>query len=164
MLLAAYDWLSEMKMCIVNSKNVNVMKMKMISNSTKTNLVRFGAAFLILFSSFSTVSAQKATQIGEPHVSIRYAGSVDDKAQFQFDLVSDNEEDYLLAIQEFDGTILYKEKIERRTFTRKFVWNNADINSTKLVFSITGMKSKKTQVFEVNAKVRTVQDVEITKL
>ena len=99
-----------------------------------------------------------------PVFSIRYVGAVNDRAQFQVDMVNQNEETYLLTIQDEAGMYLYKEKINVKTFTKKFEWQNEDLHANKLVFTVTGLKSKKTQVFEVNTEVRTVRDVVISKL
>lgn len=140
------------------------MKKQSISNSTKATLAKFSAAILLWMGSLSPVSAQQAAEPGQPFVSIKHIGSIDERTQFQFDLVTDSDEGYLFSVQEHDGTILYREKIDARSFTRKFAWNNLDINSSKLIFSITGLKTKKTQVFEVKKQLRTIEDVVINKL
>lgn len=125
--------------------------------------MRFGVAALLLAGSF-THSFASPVKGDEPFVNIKYVGLVDQRAQFQFDMVTDNDENYIVAIQAEDGTVLYKEKVAKKIFTKKFEWNNGDLNASKLVFTVTGEKSKKTQVFEVNTEVRTVHDVVITKL
>lgn len=139
------------------------MKKQFVSNSTKASIVRFGAAILLMMS-LSNGYANPVTKGEEPFVNVKYVGVVDERTQFQLDLVNDNEESYFLTVQEDDGTVLYKEKISRKIFTKKFEWSNLDNNSSKLIFTVTGEKSKKAQVFEVNAQVRTVQDVVITKM
>jgi hypothetical protein len=131
--------------------------------STKASVVRFGAAFLLLLN-LSTASANGVNKGEEPFVAVKYVGLVEQRAQFQVDLINDNEEAYLLTVQEEDGSVLYREKITRKIFSKKFEWNNLDHNSSKLVFTVTGEKSKKAQVFEVASQVRTVQDVVVTKM
>ena len=131
--------------------------------STRASVVRFGAAIFLLFN-LSTASATTLTKNEEPFVAIKYVGQVEQRAQFQLDLINDNDENLYLTVQEEDGSVLYKEKVAKKVFTKKFEWNNTDHNSSKLVFTITGEKSKKAQVFEVNSQVRTVQDVVVTKL
>lgn len=139
------------------------MKKQFVSNSTRVNLVKLSMAVALLMN-LSTASAQSITNEDEPSVTVKYTGLVEEKAQFQFDFANDSEQAYLLIIQEEDGTVLYKEKIDRKAFTKKFLWDNGNINSTKLLFSVTGLKSKKTQAFEVNTAFRTIQDVVINKL
>ena len=114
--------------------------------------------------SLTQASAQTAAEDTDPFVNISYAGTVKNQAQFQFDMVNDNAESYILVIQGEDGLVLYKEKIDKRTFTKKFVLDNNELQTAKLVFSVTGLKSKKTQTYEVTPQVRTVQDVVISKL
>jgi hypothetical protein len=139
-----------------------VMTMKKQNVSTRATLIRFGAAVLLFFS--LQASAHPFNGGGEPNVTIRYNGQVQDRIQFQVDLVSDNEETYLLQIQEPEGAVLYREKISKKAFTKKFEWYNGDTGSNTLIFTFTGLKSKKTQSFEVNTEVRTVNDVVINKL
>lgn len=139
------------------------MKKQFVSNNKRSIVTRFGFAVL-LFLSLSQSFAQTAVKDEEPFVAVKYIGAVENKAQFQVDVVNDNDEAYLLAIQAQDGTVLYKEKIAKKIFTKKFEWNNEESSSPKLVFTVTGERSKKSQVFEVNTQVRTVQDVVINKL
>jgi hypothetical protein len=139
------------------------MKAQFVSNSTRVNLVKLSMAVALLLN-LSTGSAQSITNEDEPSINIKYTGLVEDKAQFQFDFANDSEQAFLLTIQEEDGVVLYKEKIDRKSFTKRFLWDKGSINASKLIFSVTGLKSKKTQAFEVNTEVRTIQDVVISKL
>ncbi|MBB1286657.1 hypothetical protein HRH25_19920 [Flavisolibacter sp. BT320] len=139
------------------------MKKQFVSKTVKASFVRFGAAAL-LFMNLTTASAQGVSEDTDPFVNISYAGTVKSQVQFQFDMVNDNTESYLLTIQGDDGTVLYKEKIDKRTFTKKFALDNNENLTSKLVFSVTGLKSKKSQTYEVTPQVRTVQDVVISKL
>jgi len=139
------------------------MKNLFVSNSTRSSILRTGFAFLLLLN-LSSAFAHETPKGDEPFVSVKYAGSSEGMMQFQFDMVNDNDESYLLTIQDQDGLILYKEKVSKKVFTRKFAWNNNDFIPAKLIFSVTGDKSKTTQTYEVNTQVRTVRDVEISKL
>lgn len=139
------------------------MKKQVSSHSTKASFVRFGIAVLFLITQVQA-SANPLPKGDDPFLSIKYVGLVEDRSQFQLDFVNDNEETYLLQIMEQDGTILYKEKIDRRTFTKKFEWNNTDLNAHKLVFTVTGTKSRRSQTFEVNKTIKTIQDVIVTRL
>lgn len=139
------------------------MKTQFISNSTRSSILRYGFVFLLLLN-LSSAFASETPKGEEPFVSVKYAGSADGMMQFQFDMVNDNDESYLLTIQDLEGTVLYKEKVSKKIFTRKFAWNNAEFTPAKLIFTITGNKSKTTHAYEVNTQVRTVRDVEINKL
>ena len=138
------------------------MKKQFVFSSTRNALVRFGFAALLFLN--TTISFAGGGKGDDPFVSVRYVGAVQERAQFQVDFINDNEEAYLLSIQDEFGTYLYKEKITTRNFTKKFEWLNEGMNANKLVFSVTGLKSKKTQVFEVATEVRTVRDVVVSKL
>jgi hypothetical protein len=139
------------------------MKKQLISKSVKASFLKVSAAALLVMN-LTQASAKTATGDTDPFVNIAYAGTVKNQVQFQFDMVNDNDEQYLLVIQGDDGLVLYKEKIDKRTFTKKFALDNNDLQTSKLVFSVTGLKSKKSQTYEVKPQVRTVQDVVISKL
>lgn len=139
------------------------MKKQVVSKRVKASFVRFGVAAL-LFMNLTPASAQAVAEESEPFINISYAGTAKNQAQFQFDMVNDNTESYMLTIQGDDGVVLYKEKIDKRTFTKKFALDNSEHQTSKLVFSVTGLKSKKTQTYEVIPQVRTVQDAIISKL
>jgi len=139
------------------------MKKQFVSNNTRKAMMRFGVAALLMMGSL-THSFATPTKGEEPFVNIKYVGVVDQRAQFQFDMITDNDEAYIVSIQGEDGTVLYKEKVAKKIFTKKFELNSGDLNSSKLLFTVTGEKTKKSQSFEVNAQVRTVQDVVVTKL
>lgn len=138
------------------------MKKQLISKNVKASFLKLSAAALLVMS--LTQASAKTEKDTDPFVNIAYAGTVKNQVQFQFDMVNDNAEDYLLVIQGDDGLVLYKEKIDKRTFTKKFALDNNDLQTSKLVFSVTGLKSKKSQTYEVKPQVRTVQDVVISKL
>jgi acetolactate synthase small subunit len=137
------------------------MKKQFVFSNARKALIRVSLA-TFLFTN-AAVAFAGGGKVEEPFVTVKYIGATDDRAQFQLDLIADGDETYLLAVQDETGTYLYKEKVNAKTLTKKFEWFNADINTSKLVFSVTGLKSKKTQVFEVNSEVRTVRDVVISK-
>lgn len=139
------------------------MKKQIISINTKKTLARLGLAALLLTGAATQSFAQPA-QADEPFVNIKYVGNVEQRAQFQVDMIADNDEAYTLSVQEQDGTVLYREKVTKKAFTKKFSWNNDELNVPKLLFVVTGEKSKKSFVYEVASQVRTVQDVVVTKL
>jgi hypothetical protein len=138
------------------------MKKQFVFSSTRNQITRFALAAVLFFN--ASLAFAGPGKEDEPFVKIRYTGVVEDRAQFQFDLVKDADETYLLTIQDEEGVYVYKEKINVRTFTKKFEWQNADLNSSKLKFTLTGLKSKKSQSYEVTSEVRTVRDVLVTKL
>lgn len=138
------------------------MKKQFVSNNTKQTLARLGLAALLLTGTAAHSFAQTAPK-EDPFFNIQYVGNTEQKVQFQVDMVADTDEPYTLSVQDQDGTVLYKERVTKRLFTKQFAWSNDDLNAPKLLFVITGERSKKSQVFEVASQVRTVQDMVVTK-
>lgn len=137
------------------------MKKQFVSNSTRTVFTRLGFAFLLFVTLQSF--AYPATEGEDPTIQIKYVGSVDERIRFQVDLANANEEAYLFSIQDEDGYVFYREKVDKKNYMKKFEWNKEDFNSTKLLFIVTRLKSKKSQLYEVNTYSRTTQEVFITK-
>jgi hypothetical protein len=138
------------------------MKKQFVFSSTRKALIRLSVAAVLFFNAATAFAGGDKND--EPVVNITYVGVVEDRAQFQFDLVTEGDDTYLLAIRDENGNYLYKEKIGAKTFTKKFQWLNGDPAASKLVITVTGLKSKKTQSFEINTEVRTVRDVVISKM
>lgn len=136
---------------------------KQFVNKTRSTVSRFGFAALFALA-FSNAFAQAPAKSEDPFLSIKYVRTVADKAQFQVDMVNDAAESYLFSIRTSEGVVLYQEKVTKKIFSKNFLWDNGELNASSLVFSLTGEKSKKSQEFEVNSVVRTINDVEITKL
>lgn len=136
---------------------------KQFVNNKRSTVARFGFAALFALG-LTQGFAQEGAKNEEPFLSIKYVRTVADKAQFQVDMVNDAAETYLFAIRTTDGVLLYEEKVTKKLFTKNFLWDNDEMKAASLVFSLTGEKSKKSQEFEVSPVVRTINDVEITKL
>ncbi len=137
------------------------MKKQFVFSSTKHVITRFALAAVLFFHASLAFAGPGNEE--EPFVKIRHTGVVENRAQFQLDLVNDADEAYLLTIQDQDGLFLYKEKISAKAFTKKFEWENGNENTGKLVFTLTGLKSKRSYSYEAASEVRTVRDVVITK-
>ena len=137
------------------------MKKQFVFSSTRKVVTRFALAAALFFN--ASLAFAGIGKGDEPFVKIQHTGLVENRAQFQVDLVNDADETYLLTIQDHEGTILYKERINAKTFTKRFEWENGDETVGKLIFTVTGLKTKKTYAYEANTEVRTVRDVVISK-
>ena len=113
------------------------MKKQFVFSSTRNALVRFGFAALLFMN--ATMAFANGGKGDEPFVDVKFIGANDNKTQFQVDMINDNDETYLLTIQDGEGMYLYKEKINAKTFTKKFALDNSEGPHTgKLVFTHTG--------------------------
>ena len=128
----------------------------------KAFVIRFAVPSLFVCA-FLPATAQSLKQ-SDPPLQVKYIGSLDEHPMFQVDFLNESEEIYFFSIKDPDGDVLYTEKIKDKKFSKKFKWVNTELNSDKLILSLSNEKGQKTQLFEMNTNFRSYQDVVITKL
>jgi hypothetical protein len=121
-------------------------------------------AAILMLGIIPAVSAQTSNKTNPAVVDIKYLGSVDNQPIFQVEFDNASQENIHVSITDEDGNVLYGEKFRDKKFSRKFKFEKSNSDPFKLKFTLTGDNAKLSQVFEVNTKVWTVQDVVITKL
>lgn len=62
------------------------------------------------------------------------------------------------------NTVLYKDVVKANNTTKKFLLNTEELGNVGLRFQITGRKSNKTVVYEVNRNARVVEDLVVNKV
>ena len=128
----------------------------------KAFIARFVVPSVFVFT-FLPTSAQSVKQ-SEPPLQVKYIGLLNEQPLFQVDFQNENGEAYTFAIKDQEGNVLYSEKIKDKKFSKKFKWENTELDTTKLILSLSSEKGQKTQLFEMNTNFRSYQDVVITKL
>ncbi|MGZ5191894.1 MAG: hypothetical protein ACXWCZ_12860 [Flavisolibacter sp.] len=139
--------------------------MKKQTLSKPGTLVRniFLAAILML-GIIPAVKAQDSNKSNASAVEIKYLGSVENQPIFQVVFENSKQENVHVSITDENGIELYGEKFRDKRFSKKFKFEKLDTDPFKLRFTLTSDNEKSSQVFEVNTKVWTVQDVVVTKL
>jgi hypothetical protein len=121
-------------------------------------------ASVLMLGIVTSVQAQDTNKSSASVVEIKYLGSVDNQPVFQVTFDNLKQENVNVSISDENGVELYGEKFREKRFSKKFKFEKLDTDPFKLRFTLTSDSEKLSQVFEVNTKVWTVQDVVITKL
>lgn len=127
--------------------------------TTRISIFLFAA--FIAFSSF-----KQPLRDGKPLLNtaqVKYIGSFDEKSFFQVQVQNEGGEKFSLTIKDENGTPIYNDVFNDKKFDKKFQFAKLNENA-KLTFIIRTIKDQQTQTFEVNASVRVIEDVVITKL
>ena len=121
-------------------------------------------ASVLMLGIVTSAKAQDTNKSNASVVEIKYLGSVGNQPIFQVAFDNLKQENVQVSITDENGVELYGEKFKDKRFSKKFKFEKLDTDPFKLRFTLTSDSEKLSQVFEVNTKVWTVQDVVITKL
>jgi hypothetical protein len=126
-----------------------------------------GKLFIALLASLLmtgiAASAQNATE--NPVVSdvvVKHQGSIGNKEYFSVKVPNENGEKFSIKVKDADGSVIFHDIFNVKNFERSFQFEKL-ADRSKLTFVIRTLKDNKEQVFEINSKVFTIEQVEITK-
>jgi hypothetical protein len=134
--------------------------MKRIFRNNRLVVVAFFTVF-----SLGTATTATANDKYDLPVELKFIGSVKDQPLFQLSFASSAlENEFTITIRDEEGNSLYSENIKGENFSKKFLLNNEGFGDELLRFEITGRKTNKTVVFEVNSQSRQVEEMLVSKL
>lgn len=105
-----------------------------------------------------------AQPFGDPIVkaaSVKHISTTTDKIVFQLSLDNETGEKFSVSIKDMAGMTLFQEIYSEKKFEKRFVFNKSE-NIGKLTFVLRSIKDNQTQVFEINAITRLVENVDVT--
>jgi hypothetical protein len=116
--------------------------------------------------SFTSVNAGKIPDsISNLPVELSYMGTVNDQPLFQLNFSgSEEENEFNITIIDENGYVFYNENLKGAKFSKQFIFNAEDLSTAKIHFEITGKKSGKTVVYNINRQTKTIEEINITKL
>jgi hypothetical protein len=122
------------------------------------------AAVLVAAPSFAKVTRHIEILSASSQATVKYAGTSSDNALL-FDVTLDNPaaEKFTVTITTKDGDVLFTKDFSDKTFSKKFkLVKSDDISSYN--FKITSANKSLEQTFVVDATVKTIDSVVVTKL
>ncbi|MFM6924319.1 MAG: hypothetical protein ACKOU7_02380 [Ferruginibacter sp.] len=116
--------------------------------------------------SFTSVFANKTPDSASSlPVELNYMGVVKNQPLFQLNFSgSEEESEFNITIVDENGYVFYNENVKGGKFTKQFLFNAEDLSASKIHFEITGKKSGKTVVYNINRKTKVIEEINITKL
>jgi len=94
---------------------------------------------------------------------LKFIGNIENQPVFELAFTNADESEYTVIVRDEYNTVLYRDNVKGNA-TKKFMLNIEDLGNTGVQFEITGKKSDKTVIYEVNKKSRFIEDVVINKM
>ncbi len=80
---------------------------------------------------------------------------------FQLSLDNETGEKFSVSIKDMAGTTLFQDTYSEKKFDKRFVFDKSE-NIGRLTFVLRSIKDNQTQVFEINAITRLVENIDVT--
>jgi hypothetical protein len=116
----------------------------------------------VLFTGMSA-SAQTVTEVKpSTEAIVKHLGSMNNKEYFSLKFPNEKGEKFSVKVKDAEGNLLFHDTFQAKNFDRSFQFEKL-ADKTKLTFIVRTLKDNTEQVFQVNTKVFTVEQVEITR-
>ena len=130
----------------------------------KTMITRI---FAIVLASFFTVALSIPALANDEKktipVELKFIGNIENRPVFQLTFTNAEEADYTIIVRDEFNTVLYRDYVKAGNTSKKFLLNTDEIGNGIVYFEISGKKSSKTVVYEVNKQSRVIEDVVVNK-
>ena len=122
---------------------------------------------IALATTFTTALSSPALAIEEKKaipVELKFVGNIESQPVFLLSFNNVEESNYTIVVRDEYGNVLYRDNVKGGKITKKFMLNTGELGNVAIQFEITGKKTEKTVVYEVNKKSRLVEDLVINKV
>lgn len=134
--------------------------MKNVLTNTRMLAIAIAASFTTAISAPALANEDKKTIPAE----LKYLGKIQSQPVFQLNIANTEESQYTIVVRDEDNNILYRDNVKGSNISKKFLLNLEEVGNMKIKFEITGKKSEKTVVYEVNKTSQVVEDVVVSKI
>ena len=121
-------------------------------------------ALAAIFAVSFTSPAIASEGLNPSGVEFKFIGKLKNQPVLQVTFNNAEETDFIVEILDEYNNVLYKDYVKANNTTKKFMLNTEEIGNVGIRFEITGRKSNKTVVFEVNHNSRVVEDVVVNQV
>jgi hypothetical protein len=97
-------------------------------------------------------------------VELKFIGNIENQPVFQLTFASPDENEFTIVVRDEFNTVLYRDYVKAGNVTKKFLLNTEELGNTTIQFEITGKKTHKKVIYEVNKQSRFVEDVVVNKM
>jgi hypothetical protein len=122
-------------------------------------------AFFSMLCFTSVFAGKTPDSIATLPVELNYMGEVKSQPLFQLNFSgSEEENEFNITITDENGYVFYNETVKGQKFSKQFLFNAEDLSNAKINFAITGKKTGKTVVYNINRKTKVINEINVTKL
>ena len=121
---------------------------------------------ITLVTIFSVAFLSPAFAIDEKKVipvDLKYVGNIENQPVFELAFTTADDSEYTVVVRDEHNTVLYRDNV-KGNITKKFMLNIEELGNTAIQFEITGKKTDKTVIYEVNKNSRLIEDIVINKM
>ena len=136
--------------------------MKNQSASVRYTIAKVVMFLVLAVNSFGIIQAQKVSN--SPSAEIKYVGIVDDKLVFEIEYKNDPQNVFSLEIKDEDGYQFYFGKFKQKSFRKQYAIDKEELGNSSITFVLAAQGNVQKQVFDVNLKSRTVDEISVVKL
>jgi len=129
-----------------------------------TNIRIAAIALVALFTVALNTPAFANKEKNPAGVEIKFIGSHKNQPVLELNFNNPVEGEYTIEIVDEYNVLLYKDVVKANAGIRRFMLNTEELGSVGLRFEITGKKSNKTAVYEINRNARVVEDLVVNKV
>lgn len=134
--------------------------MKSILVNTRILVIALASIFTVAIVSPAHANDEKKTI----PVELKFIGNIENQPIFQLTFNSPDENEFTIVVRDEYNTVLYRDNVKGGNITKKFLLDTEELGDTRIQFEITGKKTDKTVIYEVNKKSRLVEDMTISKM
>jgi hypothetical protein len=96
-------------------------------------------------------------------VELKFIGNIENKPVFQLTFSNPAETEFTVVVRDEFGNVLYKDVVKGEKISKRFLLNIEELGDAPIQFEITGKKTDRTVIYEVNKKARLVEDVVVSR-
>lgn len=133
--------------------------MKNTLMNTRSFAIALATIFTISLASPALANDEKKTI----PVELKFIGNIENQPVFQLTFSNPVENEFTVVVRDEFNNVLYRDVVKGGNISKKFLLNTEELGDTDIQFEITGKKTDKTVIYEVNKKSRLVEDVVISK-
>jgi hypothetical protein len=97
-------------------------------------------------------------------VEMKFIGNMKNQPVFAMTFTNTEETEFTITVRDSYSNVLYKADVKGSNITKNFRLNTEELGDIPLTFEVSGGKTHKTVVFEINKYSRMVEDVVVTKI
>lgn len=128
--------------------------------NTRILAIALASIFAVTFSTTVLANDEKKAI----PVELKFIGNIENQPVFQLTFSSPDENEFTIVVRDEFNTVLYRDYVKAGNITKKFLLNTEELGNTTIQFEITGKKTHKKVIYEVNKQARFVEDVVINKM
>jgi hypothetical protein len=133
----------------------------------KNVLINIRIAAIALVTLFTVALSNQAMANNEKNpqgVEIKFIGNHKNQPVLEINFNNPEEVEYNIEVVDEYNVLLYKDVIKANAGKRRFMLNTEELGNVGIRFEITGKKSNKTTVYEVNRNARVVEDLVVNQV